>query len=153
MGADRGAHVLTDAPLLPLSIAKLLAAVAKKESASLCLLGKQAIDDDCNQTGMLVVTSAAALKMLGQYSNDKQESYAAGQMLAALLKWPQATFASKIEIDQAAQKARVTREVWLTLQSQAEACPMLTYRHFSSTAHMVCMHCMTTPPAPTTKAS
>ncbi|DBB13753.1 hypothetical protein WJX82_006113 [Trebouxia sp. C0006] len=84
MGADRGAHVLTDAPLLPLNIAKLLAAVAKKESASLCLLGKQAIDDDCNQTG---------------------------QMLAALLKWPQATFAFKIEIDQAAQKARVTREV------------------------------------------
>lgn len=53
MGADRGAHVLTDQPLLPLNIAKLLAAVAKKEDANLFLLGKQAIDDDCNQTGEL----------------------------------------------------------------------------------------------------
>lgn len=51
MGADRGAHVLTDQALLPLNIAKLLAAVAKKEDANLFLLGKQAIDDDCNQTG------------------------------------------------------------------------------------------------------
>ena len=51
MGADRGAHVLTDQPLLPLNIAKLLAAVAIKENAHLFLLGKQAIDDDCNQTG------------------------------------------------------------------------------------------------------
>lgn len=84
MGADRAAHVLTDQPLLPLNIAKLLAAVAKKESPGLFLLGKQAIDDDCNQTG---------------------------QMVAALLKWPQATFASKVEIDQQAQKARVMREV------------------------------------------
>ncbi len=66
MGADRGAHVLTDTPLLPLNIAKLLAAVVMKESASLCLLGKQAIDDDCNQTGMIVVTSAAILNALRQ---------------------------------------------------------------------------------------
>lgn len=51
MGADRGAHILADQPLLPLNIAKLLAAVAKKEDASLFFLGKQAIDDDCNQTG------------------------------------------------------------------------------------------------------
>ena len=51
MGADRGAHVLTDQALLPLNIAKLLAAVAKKEDANLFFLGKQAIDDDCNQTG------------------------------------------------------------------------------------------------------
>ena len=51
MGADRGAHVLTDQALLPLNIAKLLAAVAKTEDANLFLLGKQAIDDDCNQTG------------------------------------------------------------------------------------------------------
>ena len=51
MGADRGAHVLTDQALLPLNIAKVLAAVAKKEDANLFLLGKQAIDDDCNQTG------------------------------------------------------------------------------------------------------
>ncbi len=66
MGADRGAHILTDAPLLPLNIAKLLAAVVEKESASLCLLGKQAIDDDCNQTGMIVVMSAATLNVLRQ---------------------------------------------------------------------------------------
>lgn len=51
MGADRGAHVLTDQALLPLNIAKILAAVAKREDATLFLLGKQAIDDDCNQTG------------------------------------------------------------------------------------------------------
>ena len=51
MGADRGAHILADQPLLPLNIAKLLAAVAKKEDATLFFLGKQAIDDDCNQTG------------------------------------------------------------------------------------------------------
>ena len=54
MGADRGAHVLTDQALLPLNVAKLLAAVAKKEDANLFLLGKQAIDDDCNQTGELI---------------------------------------------------------------------------------------------------
>lgn len=51
MGADRGAHVLVDQPLLPLNIAKLLAAVVKDEQPSLVLLGKQAIDDDSNQTG------------------------------------------------------------------------------------------------------
>ena len=51
MGADRGAHVHVDQPLLPLNIAKLLAAVVKDEQPSLVLLGKQAIDDDCNQTG------------------------------------------------------------------------------------------------------
>ena len=51
MGADRGAHVLVDQPLLPLNIAKLLAAVVKDEQPGLVLLGKQAIDDDCNQTG------------------------------------------------------------------------------------------------------
>lgn len=57
---------MTDTPLLPLNIAKLLAAVVEKESASLCLLGKQAIDDDCNQTGMIVVMSAATLNVLRQ---------------------------------------------------------------------------------------
>jgi len=84
MGADRGAHVLVDQPLLPLNIAKLLAAVVKDEQPSIVLLGKQAIDDDCNQTG---------------------------QMLAALLQWPQATFASNVDVDVAAQKAKVIREV------------------------------------------
>ena len=71
MGADRGVHVLTDAVLEPLAVAKLLKAVIDKEAPGLVILGKQAIDDDCNQTG---------------------------QMLAALLGWAQATFASKIEI-------------------------------------------------------
>ena len=82
MGADRGIHVLTDAELQPLAVAKLLKAVVAKEQPGLVILGKQAIDDDCNQTG---------------------------QMLAALLGWPQATFASKIVITDG--HAEVTREV------------------------------------------
>ena len=69
MGADRGIHVLTDVELQPLAVAKLLKAVVEKEQPKLVILGKQAIDDDCNQTG---------------------------QMLAALLGWSQGTFASKI---------------------------------------------------------
>jgi len=82
MGADRGVHVLTDAPLEPLAVAKLLKAVIDKEQPGLVILGKQAIDDDCNQTG---------------------------QMLAALLGWAQATFASKVEIS--GESATVTREI------------------------------------------
>jgi electron transfer flavoprotein beta subunit len=82
IGADRGILVETDADLQPLAVAKLLKAVADKEQPHLIILGKQAIDDDCNQTG---------------------------QMLAALLGWPQATFASKVVID--GDKATVTREV------------------------------------------
>jgi electron transfer flavoprotein beta subunit len=82
MGADRGIHVLTDQILEPLAVAKLLKAIIAKESPQLTILGKQAIDDDCNQTG---------------------------QMLAALLDWPQATFASKLQLD--SDKASVIREV------------------------------------------
>ena len=82
MGADRGILVLTDDELEPLVVAKLLAAIVADESPELVLLGKQAIDDDCNQTG---------------------------QMLAALLGWSQGTFVSKLEI--ADGKAEVTREV------------------------------------------
>jgi len=82
MGADRGILVETDAALEPLAVAKLLKAVAEKEGAELVLLGKQAIDNDMNATG---------------------------QMLAALLGWPQGTFASKVEI--ANGTATVTREV------------------------------------------
>jgi len=82
MGADRGIHVLTDAELQPLAVAKLLQAIVAKEAPGLIILGKQAIDDDCNQTG---------------------------QMLAALLGWPQATFASKLVLGD--NEARVTREV------------------------------------------
>jgi electron transfer flavoprotein beta subunit len=82
MGADRAVLVETDVELQPLAVAKLLKAVAVKEGAGLVILGKQAIDDDANQTG---------------------------QMLAALLDWPQATFASKVEIGEGS--ARVTREI------------------------------------------
>ena len=82
IGADRGILVETDAELQPLAVAKLLKALADKEQPSLIILGKQAIDDDCNQTG---------------------------QMLAALLGWPQATFASKVVV--ADNKITVTREV------------------------------------------
>jgi len=82
IGADRAILVETDVDLQPLAVAKLLKAVADKEQPQLIILGKQAIDDDCNQTG---------------------------QMLAALLGWPQATFASKVTVD--GDKATVTREV------------------------------------------
>ena len=82
MGADRGLLVQTDADPEPLAVAKLLKAVIAEENPDLVLMGKQAIDGDNNATG---------------------------QMLAALLGWPQATFAFKIEIDGA--KAKVTREV------------------------------------------
>jgi electron transfer flavoprotein beta subunit len=82
MGADRGILVETDVELQPLAVAKLLKAVVDKEQPGLVILGKQAIDDDANQTG---------------------------QMLAALLDWPQAVFASKVEIGEGS--ARVTREI------------------------------------------
>ncbi len=82
MGADRGIHVVTDAELQPLAVAKLIKAVVEKEKPELVILGKQAIDDDCNQTG---------------------------QMLAALLGWSQGTFASKIKRE--GDRLLVTREV------------------------------------------
>jgi electron transfer flavoprotein beta subunit len=82
MGADRGIHIKSDAPVEPLAVAKVLKAVAEREQPGLVILGKQAIDDDSNQTG---------------------------QMLAALLGWPQATFAFKLEVDGA--NIQVTREV------------------------------------------
>jgi len=82
IGADRAILVQTDAELQPLAVAKLLKAVVDKEQPQLVILGKQAIDDDANQTG---------------------------QMLAALLDWPQATFASKIEVS--GDSATVTREI------------------------------------------
>ena len=81
MGADRGVLVQTDAEVQPLAVAKVLKAVVAKEQPNLVILGKQAIDDDSNQTG---------------------------QMLAALLGWPQGTFASKVELG---SEAVVTREV------------------------------------------
>jgi electron transfer flavoprotein beta subunit len=82
MGADRGIHVKTDAGIEPLAVAKILKGVVEAEQPGLVILGKQAIDDDCNQTG---------------------------QMLAALLGWPQGTFASKIVVE--GSDFAVTREV------------------------------------------
>src|SRR3954470_19268965 len=82
MGADRGILVETDVELQPLAVAKLLRALVDKEQPQVCIVGKQAIDDDCNQTG---------------------------QMLAALLNWPQATFANKVKVE--GEKLNVVREV------------------------------------------
>ena len=82
MGADRGIHVKTDAAVEPLAVTKILQKVAEEEKPGLIILGKQAIDDDSNQTG---------------------------QMLAALLGWPQGTFASKVVIE--GESVSVTREV------------------------------------------
>ncbi len=82
IGADRAILVEAGAEVQPLAVAKLLQKIVEKEEPKLCILGKQAIDDDSNQTG---------------------------QMLAALLNWPQATFASKVKVADGA--AEVTREV------------------------------------------
>jgi len=96
MGADRGVLVLTDVELQPLAVAKLLKAVIEKEGPEIVIIGKQAIDDDCNQTG---------------------------QMLAALLGWPQATFASKLKIEGGG--AEVTREVDGGLETIAFKLPIV----------------------------
>jgi electron transfer flavoprotein beta subunit len=82
LGADRAILVETDVDLQPLAVAKLLKSIVEREKPGLVILGKQAIDDDCNQTG---------------------------QMLAALLGWPQATFASKVKKEN--EMLQVTREV------------------------------------------
>ena len=82
MGCDRGIHVSTDINLEPLAVAKLLASIVAKENPKLVILGKQAIDDDSNQTG---------------------------QMLSAILGWSQGTFASNISIEK--DNAKVTREI------------------------------------------
>jgi len=94
MGADRAVLVETEAALEPLSVAKLLKAIAERESPSLIVLGKQAIDDDMNATG---------------------------QMLAALLGWPQGTFASRLVIE--GETATVTREVDGGLETVALTLP------------------------------
>ena len=94
LGADRAILVQTDQELQPLAVAKLLRAVIAKETPQVVILGKQAIDDDANQTG---------------------------QMLAALLDWPQATFASKLDI--ADGKASVKREVDGGLETVEVALP------------------------------
>ena len=96
MGADRGVHVLTDDPLEPLAVAKLIAAVVAKENPDIVILGKQAIDDDANQTG---------------------------QMLAALLGWPQATFASEVTAGNGG--LTVTREVDAGLETIKTSLPAI----------------------------
>ena len=82
VGADRGIHVKADGIIEPLAVSKILQKIVEKEKPDLVFMGKQAIDDDCNQTG---------------------------QMLSALLDWPQATFASKIDVKEG--KLEVTREI------------------------------------------
>jgi len=82
VGADRGIHVKADGILEPLAVSKILQKIVDKEKPDLVFMGKQAIDDDCNQTG---------------------------QMLSALLNWPQATFATKIDVKD--NKLEVTREI------------------------------------------
>jgi electron transfer flavoprotein beta subunit len=96
MGADRGILVESDADLQPLAVAKLLAAIARREQPGLMILGKQAIDDDMNATG---------------------------QMLAALLGWPQGTFASKLTVE--ADGIIVTREVDGGLETVALSLPAI----------------------------
>ena len=96
MGADRGILIQTDLDLEPLAVAKLLNAVIGEEKPDVVLMGKQAIDGDNNATG---------------------------QMMAALLGWPQATFASKIEISDG--KANVTREIDGGLQTLQAALPAI----------------------------
>jgi electron transfer flavoprotein beta subunit len=96
MGADRGILVKTDTMLEPLAVAKILKGIVDAEKPGLVILGKQAIDDDCNQTG---------------------------QMLAALLGWPQGTFASKIVIE--GDSVLVTREVDGGLQTVKLKAPVI----------------------------
>ena len=94
MGADRGILVKHEGPIEPLTVAKLLKAIVVEEQPQLVIMGKQAIDDDCNQVG---------------------------QMLAALLNWPQGTFAAKVEV--ADGSIAVTREVDGGLQTVALKLP------------------------------
>ena len=100
LGADRAILVETDVELQPLAVAKLLRAVALKEKPELIIMGKQAIDDDANQTG---------------------------QMLAALLDWPQATFASKVDLApvDGAMRATVKREIDGGLETLSMPLPAL----------------------------
>jgi electron transfer flavoprotein beta subunit len=96
MGADRGVLVKTDVAVEPLAVAKILKAIVEAEQPGLVIMGKQAIDDDCNQTG---------------------------QMLAALLGWPQGTFASKLVLE--GSDVLVTREIDGGLQTVKLAAPAI----------------------------
>src|SRR5690606_38775298 len=95
LGADRAIHIPAEGVVEPLAVAKLLAEIVKKENPDLVIMGKQAIDDDANQTG---------------------------QMLVALLDWPQATFASKVEIG---GEINVTREIDGGLETIAVSTPAI----------------------------
>lgn len=94
MGADRGVHVKTDVAVEPLAVAKILAKLVAEEQPVLVILGKQAIDDDCNQTG---------------------------QKLAALVGWPQGTFASKVSL--VGERVEVVREIDGGLETVSLALP------------------------------
>eukprot|EP00026_Physarum_polycephalum_P015083 Phypoly_transcript_15685.p1 GENE.Phypoly_transcript_15685~~Phypoly_transcript_15685.p1 ORF type:complete len:253 (+),score=49.46 Phypoly_transcript_15685:33-791(+) len=83
LGADKGIHVETDKELEPITAANILRKLVEKENPNLVIMGKQAIDDDCNQTG---------------------------QMLAGMMAWPQGTFISKIEVDTQSNSAKIARE-------------------------------------------
>jgi electron transfer flavoprotein beta subunit len=96
MGADRGVQVISDKEVQPLAVAKIIKKVAEKEAVNLIILGKQAIDDDSNQTG---------------------------QMLAGMLNWGQATFASEVLIN--GDKAEVTREIDGGLQTLSIKLPAI----------------------------
>ncbi|MDC3024275.1 electron transfer flavoprotein subunit beta/FixA family protein [Alphaproteobacteria bacterium] len=96
IGGDKGIHVYTELAIEPLGVAKILAEICKKEKIDIAILGKQAIDDDFNQTG---------------------------QKLAALLNWPQATFASKVEVN--SEKVMVTREIDGGLETLEASLPMV----------------------------
>jgi electron transfer flavoprotein beta subunit len=96
MGADRGVLVKVAGDIEPLAVAKVLKKIVEQEQPGLVVLGKQAIDDDCNQTG---------------------------QMLGALLDWPQGTFASKVEVD--GSRVDVTREIDGGLQTVSLALPAI----------------------------
>ena len=110
MGADRGIHVKTDAELQPLAVAKLLKAIIEKETPELVIMGKQAIDDDSNQTG---------------------------QMLAGLLGWPQGTFASNLEIGDG--KIQVTREIDGGLETVALNLPAVCHDRSSPQRTALCV--------------
>ena len=96
MGADRAILVETDQEVQPLAVAKIFKALCEKEKPGLVIMGKQAVDDDCNQSG---------------------------QMLSALLGWPQATFISKIEI--AGESAQITREIDGGLEKVSTKLPLV----------------------------
>ncbi|MBI2792648.1 MAG: electron transfer flavoprotein subunit beta/FixA family protein [Gammaproteobacteria bacterium] len=98
LGADAAIHVTTDKIIEPLAVAKTLCAIAKQQQPDIIIMGKQAIDDDCNQTG---------------------------QMLAALLNWPQATFASKITFQEDKKSVIAIREVDGGLETLEVALPLV----------------------------